>query len=138
MRKTIVIVVVLLMSSLNGLAQKSGTISIAEPDRPAQRMTPSIAGESGGTVSKSKLLGADRIMVNDTVTVISYDFSMTYASVKTYLTVQGNQLTSDVRHYIDTSRPSQIIRFKNILCKDRNGLMFRVYDMQFQMYSGKD
>jgi len=138
MRKTIVIVVILLITSLNGLAQKSGTINIAQPVKPAERLTASIAGESGGKILKSKLLGEDMIKVNDTVAVINYDFSMTYASVKTYFTVHGKLLTPEVKHYIDKSRAGQIIRFKNILCKDRNGLMFRVYDMQFEVYNGKD
>ena len=84
-------------------------------------------------MNKSVLLKAETIEVNDTTRVIVYEMNMTRASVTTHLTVEGNKIEPDVKNYIRDLRPGQIINFKNILCQDMNGLMFRVFDLQFEI-----
>ena len=132
MSKLIMMIAVPLMMHQYGMAQ-SGTIKVAKPDIPAERITATVANQSGGFIRKNQLLAAEIVMVNDTTEVLTYEFSMTYASVKTHLTIEGNKITPDIKLFIDKLRAGQIIRFKNIMCRDNNGLMFRVYDIQFEI-----
>ncbi|MBL4577870.1 MAG: hypothetical protein JKX74_05320 [Flavobacteriales bacterium] len=133
MPKVIMIIVTLLVLQQQLKAQRTGTIRVTEPDIPAERIKASIARKTAGYMPKKRLLASEIIEVNDTTKVISYDFEMTYASLKTRLTVQGNQLTPEIKQYVDKARSQQIIHFKNILCRDKNGLMFRLMDMQFEI-----
>ena len=107
------------------------------PDVPAERLKANIAGFSGGSVTVDQLLIADIIEVNDTVIVISYDFKTTNGSITSKMSIQGNSLGVGMKQYIMALRPGQIAQFKNILCKDKNGLMFRLPNMQFTIARGR-
>jgi len=133
MRRVFICTVVLLMSSVLARAQNSGTIKVNQPNKPVQQITASIAGKSSGLIKKNYLLSSEIIKVNDSIQVIMYEFHLNQASVRTNFTVQSNQLNDEVKRYIDTLRAGQIIRFKNILCRDKNGLTFRVSDIQFEI-----
>ncbi len=123
----------LLLFTLNTTAQRSGTIKIDKPATPGKGITASIAKKSGGNISKTQLLSTDIIYVNDSTKVINYDFLLTRASIKTKVSVEGNRILPEIKRYIEELRPGHIIQFKDILCRDKNGLTFRVYDIQFQI-----
>jgi len=133
----LVCVLVLFIAPSLVIGQTSGTIKVEQPKKPAQPITATIADKSGGAIHKSHILSEEIIKVNDTITVIMYEFHLNQAAVKTNFTVEGNQLNNEVKRYIDKLRTGQIIRFKNILCRDKNGLTFRVSDMQFEIINSK-
>jgi len=115
------------------LGQSSGTIRVDQPDKPAKPITATIGSKSGGMIHKNDVLSEQIIKVNDSITVILYEFHLNQASVRTNFTVEGNQLNDEVKRYVDKLKAGQIIRFVNILCRDRNGLTFRVPDIQFEI-----
>lgn len=127
--------IIILLSPLSLLGQESGTINVATPDIPAQRIGATISGKSSGSIHLNVLLAAETIDVNDTTQVVNYEFEVNRAAVRSHLTVQGNRLEKDVKRYLETMRVGQIVHFKKILCRDKNGLMFRVYDLQYEISS---
>ena len=133
MTKALFFHIIILLSPLSLIGQESGTINVKVPDIPARRIVASIGGETSGSVHLSVLLSAKTIDVNDTTEVVNYEFEVSRAAVRTHITVQGNRLEPDIMRYLETLRVGHIVHFKKILCQDKNGLMFRLYDLQYEI-----
>jgi len=129
MIKVIAITIILLMSSLHGQAQKSGTIEIVKPDKLEGYVHAFIAGKSGGDISFGELMKADKIEVNDSVSVIGFN----YTSDRMNRRFKHNLLSDKIKFYFERLKTGEVVQFNNILCKDKNGVQFMAYDIHFKI-----
>ena len=118
------------------VAQRSGTIKVDKPAAETVGLMATVGNKSGGPITVDDLLAAERVLVNDTILVVSYDFVMVRASVKTKVTIQGSRLQPEFKEYIKGLGPGQIIHFKNIRCQDNRGRDYLANNIQFKI-SGK-
>lgn len=125
--------IIILLTANLAVAQKSGTIRVSRPDNSEQIITASVANKSGGIITRERLMAADIVKVNDTVLVTSYIFSLTRESIKTNISVEGNEIPGDIKRYIKELRSGQIIQFQKIRALDKNGHTHKVYDIQFHI-----
>jgi len=139
MKQVLPCILVIIFAHSFVLGQNSGTIKVKAPveKKKAILVQPSIGGYTGGLVTKSQLLVPGQILVNDSITVIRYSFLIN-SGIRAGRTVESNTLSNFIVRFLKRSEPGDIVYFRNILCKDKNGLQFMAEDLEFEIIAGTE